>query len=133
MASDQDIIRELWERSSDEEIVRALFVAPDEYNAEAIEILAAIAKRRGLDPPDQALVERLRKEFRARESAEDAGKQVVVCGDKTLVCCACGNDAFRQRGGSLNSALANMLGLEGSDRAPRCLICTRCGYIHWFA
>jgi hypothetical protein len=117
MAPDQEIIRELWERSS---------------NDEAIEILGAVAQRRGLDRPDAALLERLRTAHRAATSAEDLGKPLVIC-DKSLVCYACGHDKFRQRGGEFNSALAGLFGLEGSERTPRCAICTRCGHMHWFA
>jgi len=131
MASDQEIIRELWERSSNEEIVQALFICPEEYSPEALEILTGVAQRRGLERPEAALLDRLRAERQVAEAASDRGKPLVVC-DKSLVCHACGHDRFRQRSGLPESALAGLLGLE-SDRPLRCAICTRCGYVHWFA
>lgn len=131
MPAENEIIRELWEHASDEDIVRALYVCPDEYNAEAIEILSGIAKRRGLDSPEPTLVERLQKERKAREAAEGTARPFVVC-DKLLLCHACGNDRFRQQQ-LADSTLGDVLGLADSDHILRCAICARCGYIHWFA
>ena len=51
---------------------------------------------------------------------------------KPLVCQVCGYDEFDQRRAQLNTPGLTFLNLDWANRSANCLICKRCGYIHWF-
>jgi hypothetical protein len=61
---------------------------------------------------------------------EDA-KQVDVLG-KPLACLVCHHDTFYKRKAQLNSAGSSFLGLDWTDPTGLCVVCSQCGYIHWF-
>jgi len=42
------------------------------------------------------------------------------------------NDRFFERQGQLNTAVASFFSFDWVDPTARCLICSNCGYIHWF-
>lgn len=49
-----------------------------------------------------------------------------------LRCQVCGGDRFHHRRAQLNSAVASFFSLDWLDAQAECLMCERCGYIHWF-
>lgn len=58
-------------------------------------------------------------------------EEVVVCG-RPFQCTACGGDRFRHRRAQLNTALATLFSFDWANRSAECVVCSRCGYIHWF-
>ncbi len=51
---------------------------------------------------------------------------------KTLHCHVCQHDEFWRREGQLNTATATFFNLDWANKSALCLVCDRCGYIHWF-
>ena len=49
-----------------------------------------------------------------------------------LRCQFCENDRFFERKGQLNTKATSLLNLDWIDPTARCLICSNCGFIHWF-
>jgi len=49
-----------------------------------------------------------------------------------LKCQICGHDAFWRREGQLNTAAASFFNLDWTNKSAVCIVCDRCGYIHWF-
>lgn len=47
-------------------------------------------------------------------------------------CQMCGHDEFHRRKTHVDTALQRSLNPEWSDSPGYCLICDRCGFIHWF-
>lgn len=47
-------------------------------------------------------------------------------------CEICRNDYFFQRDAQLHTAVASFFDLEWVAPMAKCLVCSRCGYIHWF-
>lgn len=62
---------------------------------------------------------------------EDGSISVTVAG-KPLICAACGNDRYRERGSLLNSRGGELFGFAWADQKATNFICTKCGYIFWF-
>ena len=56
---------------------------------------------------------------------------VEVCG-KPFLCTACGNDRFHRRKALLNASCTMFLGFDWVNRQADCVVCSNCGYIHWF-
>jgi predicted nucleic-acid-binding Zn-ribbon protein len=56
---------------------------------------------------------------------------VEVCG-RAFRCLACGHDRFWQRKAQLNTWAATFLNLDWANRSAICIVCSECGYIHWF-
>ncbi|MCR4419423.1 MAG: hypothetical protein QHH27_03000 [Clostridia bacterium] len=52
--------------------------------------------------------------------------------EKDLACQVCGHDRFWRRQAQLNTAVATFFDLDWTNPSATCLICARCGYIHWF-
>jgi len=67
-----------------------------------------------------------------QERQMDDGSIAVTVDGKPLVCAACGNDRYRERGSLLNSRSGEFLGFAWADKKATNFICTKCGYIHWF-
>jgi hypothetical protein len=44
--------------------------------------------------------------------------------------CAC--DLFFVRKAQLNTAMASFFGFDWTNPTADCLVCGRCGYVHWF-
>ncbi len=49
-----------------------------------------------------------------------------------IQCLICRNDLFHQREAQLNTAGATFLGFDWANASAKCLVCSQCGYIHWF-
>ena len=49
-----------------------------------------------------------------------------------MACHHCQHTGFEQKSVQLNTAGMTLLGLDWANRQATCLICTRCGFIHWF-
>ncbi len=58
-------------------------------------------------------------------------EQVDVFGEP-LRCLVCGSTDFWRRRAQLNSSLATFFKLDWTDPSATCVVCARCGYIHWF-
>jgi predicted nucleic-acid-binding Zn-ribbon protein len=52
--------------------------------------------------------------------------------DKPLRCAVCGNEGFYKRDAQLHTAGMTFLKLEWAQPTCTCLVCSMCGYIHWF-
>ena len=52
--------------------------------------------------------------------------------DKRLRCQVCGGETFYSRKAQLHTAVASFLDLEWTAPTCTCVICSRCGYVHWF-
>jgi len=59
-------------------------------------------------------------------------KRVTIRTGATLVCQVCGCDQFFPRKGQLNTAVMTFLNLDWTNPTADCLVCGRCGYVHWF-
>lgn len=62
---------------------------------------------------------------------EDGSISVTIEG-KPLICAACGNDRYRERGSLLNSRGGEFFSVAWLDDKATNFICTKCGYIFWF-
>ncbi len=47
-------------------------------------------------------------------------------------CYHCHNPFFLVRTAQLNSAVTSFFNRDWTDQSAACLICSECGYIHWF-
>ena len=58
----------------------------------------------------------------------------VTIGKKTkLTCQVCAHDDFEERSAQLQGQAATFFGIEWlTSPSARLIICTRCGYVHWF-
>jgi hypothetical protein len=61
----------------------------------------------------------------------DAPEPVEVAG-RALHCQICGNGTFWQRKAQLHGAVATFFNLEWTSPTAACLVCSSCGYVHWF-
>ncbi len=52
--------------------------------------------------------------------------------DRPLKCQVCQNDTFWQREAQLHTGVATFFNLEWASPTCICVICSRCGYVHWF-
>jgi hypothetical protein len=63
------------------------------------------------------------------------GKEVpetVEVNGKAFRCQVCRNELFWQRRAQLHSGVATFFNLEWASPTCECLICSACGYVHWF-
>lgn len=51
---------------------------------------------------------------------------------KELNCQVCENDTFWQTEAQLNTVVASLLNIDWVNPTGICVVCSRCGYIHWF-
>ena len=49
-----------------------------------------------------------------------------------LACLVCGCDLFFPRKGQLNTAVASFFNLDWTNPTADCVVCGRCGFVHWF-
>jgi hypothetical protein len=49
-----------------------------------------------------------------------------------LRCQVCENDKFFHRRAQLNTAMMSLFDLDWLNPSAECLLCSNCGYIHWF-
>lgn len=52
--------------------------------------------------------------------------------DKTLQCHFCGHDHFYQREGKIQTTGLTLLDLDWLNKSATCVVCERCGFVHWF-
>jgi predicted nucleic-acid-binding Zn-ribbon protein len=77
---------------------------------------------------------RKRGEERLKEQEEKASGHKYQSEDGVqVVCVHCKHDHFNRESALLNTRGLTFLGLDWLNEAATTLICTRCGYIHWFA
>lgn len=65
------------------------------------------------------------------DASDDKKNTYQVCG-KTFHCTVCDNDTFQHRRAQLNTALATFFNFDWANKSAECLVCTKCGYVHWF-
>lgn len=58
--------------------------------------------------------------------------QPVIVEGRELQCEICSHGLFFEREAQLNTAAASFFNLDWANRTARCLVCAKCGYIHWF-
>ena len=58
--------------------------------------------------------------------------ETVDVSDRLLRCQVCGNNTFWKRSARLHSGIATFFNLEWASPSCVCVICSSCGYIHWF-
>jgi len=63
------------------------------------------------------------------EKAEPQPLQIL---GNPMRCEICDHDRFYQREGMINTAGMTFLELDWLNRSATCVICSRCGYVHWF-
>jgi hypothetical protein len=51
---------------------------------------------------------------------------------KELVCEICHHKRFWQRKAQLNTAVATFFNFDWANPSALCVVCEKCGYIHWF-
>jgi len=52
--------------------------------------------------------------------------------DRPLQCAVCRHDTFYRRQSQLPGRMATILNLEWTAPVCDCVICSECGYVHWF-
>ena len=52
--------------------------------------------------------------------------------DKPLKCQVCTNGLFWSREAQLHTGVASFFNLEWASPTCTCLVCSACGYVHWF-
>ena len=62
---------------------------------------------------------------------QEESQRVTIAG-KTLVCEICGHDRFWQRHAQLNTAVATFFHFDFLNASATCIVCEKCGHIHWF-
>ena len=72
----------------------------------------------------------LKKGVQAARGAVGPGRYTVL--DRALTCAICMNDTFVERSVLLNTFRMLLLEMGWADKSATALICTKCGYIHWF-
>ena len=55
----------------------------------------------------------------------------VRTGEK-LTCRVCTSDLFFMTKGQLNTAAASFFGMDWTNPTAACVVCSACGFIHWF-
>lgn len=49
-----------------------------------------------------------------------------------LKCLMCGHESFHKRKTHVDTALISAMNPEWSDSQCYCLVCDKCGFMHWF-
>ncbi len=58
-------------------------------------------------------------------------KEATVAG-QALRCEICRHTRFWERQAQLNTAVATFFNFDWANASATCIVCERCGYIHWF-
>ncbi len=58
-------------------------------------------------------------------------QEIEVMG-RALRCEICHHTRFWQRQAQLNTPVATFFNFDWANRSATCIVCERCGYIHWF-
>jgi len=56
----------------------------------------------------------------------------VTLNERPLRCLVCQNGAFYRRRAQLHGPVATLFNLEWTAPTATCVICSECGYVHWF-
>ena len=51
---------------------------------------------------------------------------------KPLQCIVCGNETFWQKHAQLHGGVLTFFDLEWASQTCDCLVCSACGFVHWF-
>ncbi len=70
-------------------------------------------------------------EFHETEQAD--GTLTVTADGKPLACVVCGNSRFRERNYLLNTRAATFFNVDWINSKATNYVCSRCGYVFWFA
>lgn len=62
---------------------------------------------------------------------KDEPETATVLG-RPLRCQVCNGDRFWQRKAQLHTGVASFFDLEWASPSCTCLVCSACGYVHWF-
>jgi predicted nucleic-acid-binding Zn-ribbon protein len=65
-------------------------------------------------------------------SAHTNAPQTVDVHGQPLRCVVCQHDTFVSRRAQLHGGVATFFNMEWAARTCTCVICSRCGYVHWF-
>ena len=80
-------------------------------------------------------LERIRKEGeeQAKKLGEESkGYKYQSENDVQIICTHCKHDYFHKGSAQLNTRGLTFLGLDWLNESATTLVCSRCGYIHWF-
>jgi len=58
-------------------------------------------------------------------------ESVTIAGHQ-LACQICGHHKFWQREAQLNTAVATFFNFDFFNTSANCIVCEKCGHIHWF-
>jgi hypothetical protein len=58
--------------------------------------------------------------------------ETIELNGEPLRCVVCQHAAFYQRKAQLHSGVATFFNVEWASPTCLCLVCSECGYIHWF-
>jgi hypothetical protein len=56
----------------------------------------------------------------------------VTVNDVSMRCLICRNVTFYRRRAQLHGPVATLFNLEWTAPTAECVICSACGYVHWF-
>jgi predicted nucleic-acid-binding Zn-ribbon protein len=62
----------------------------------------------------------------------DDEPQVVEVLGRPLRCVVCQHDTFYRREAQMPSGLSTLMNLEWTAPRCDCIVCSGCGYVHWF-
>ncbi len=65
------------------------------------------------------------------KSKEQPASEKIV-GGIHIRCQVCEHSRFSERKAQLNTAALSFFDLDWLNKSARCLVCEKCGYIHWF-
>ena len=63
---------------------------------------------------------------------EDTPSVLATMDGTPFVCLVCQGGLFEHRQLKMNTGAAEFFGFAWADRSADCMICTACGYVHWF-
>ena len=58
--------------------------------------------------------------------------QVVDVHERPLRCLVCDHNTFYRRQAQMHGRLASMFNVEWVAPTCDCIVCSQCGYVHWF-
>ena len=64
--------------------------------------------------------------------SKEEPRPVTIRDGSRLACVVCGCESFFRRQGQLHTAVATFFNLEWTNPTADCVVCGKCGYVHWF-
>ena len=58
--------------------------------------------------------------------------ETITVNQRQLRCLVCKHETFYQRTAQLHGGVATFFQLEWASPTATCIVCSECGYIHWF-